>query len=75
MSLVVLVNPLDLYLVVHISTPDRLSPQQATQVAPIMERSVMPSPSASVSHRKALEREVSSEVQRINPEEGPRHVI
>jgi len=59
MSLVVLVNPLDLYLVVRISTPGRLSPQQAPQVNPIVESSLMSSPSASVSHRKALEREVS----------------
>jgi len=75
MSLVVLVNPLDLYLVVHISTPDRLSPQQATQVTPIVERSLMPSSSASVSHRKALKRKVLEEVQHLIPEEGRHHVI
>ena len=75
MSLVVLVNPLDLYLVVHISSPDRLSPQQAPQVKPIVEWSLMPSPSASVSHRKALKRKVLEEVQHLIPEEGRHHVI
>lgn len=75
MSLVVVINPLDLYLVGHISTPDRLSPQQAPQVNPIVERSLMPSPSASVSHRKALKRKVSEEVQHLIPEEGSHHVI
>jgi len=75
MSLVVLVNPSDRYLVVHISTPERLAPQQAPQVSPIVGRLLMPSPSASVSHRKALKRKVLEEVQHLIPEEGPHHVI